>query len=330
MFLATLLALCPQAAASARPLTWDTLAARLEEEEKNGFSGAVLVMRDGAVVLDRGYGLANREQSLACTSATVFGIGSTPIDFTHVGILLLAESGQLELTDPITKYFADVPGDKRAITLGHLMSARSGLPDFHDLPGDRDKDHAWIDRAEAVRRILAQPLLFEPGQGESHSHSAWGLLAAVIELVSGQSYAEFTRENLFAPAGMADTGFFGEPVAAERLAIGYGPKSDGEVNAPPYWGPTSWLVLGSGGQVSTTGDMQRWVTALHDGKLLGPEMTRRYFASSGGTLVGGDLYGFYIAYSTGPRTRMILISNASRPGQYRELTDALARLVGAG
>ncbi len=70
---------------------------------------------------------------------------------------------------------------------------------------------------------------------------------------------------------MVDTGFYGDPVPAERLAVGYGPLSDGEINAPPYWGETSWLVMGSGGQVSTAGDTVRWLTAMRDGRILAPD-----------------------------------------------------------
>lgn len=82
---------------------------------------------------------------------TILAIGSTPIDFTKAGILLLAERGKLSLDDPITKYFDKVPDEKKAITLKHLMTGRSGLQDFHDVPEDRDPDHGWIDRAEAVK-----------------------------------------------------------------------------------------------------------------------------------------------------------------------------------
>ncbi|MGD8375236.1 MAG: serine hydrolase domain-containing protein, partial [Acidobacteriota bacterium] len=238
--------------ASQEPLTWENLEARLEEEAEAGFSGAVVVVRDGKTVLDRGYGLANREKRIPNRPDTIFAIGSTPIDFTKAGILLLAQQGKLGLDDPITKYFPDVPQDKRGITLRQLMTGRSGLRNFHGRPSDPNPDHTWIDRDEAMRRIFEGELLFPPGEGRRHSHSAWGVLAAVIEIVSGQSYPEFTEEHLFGPAGMVDTGFFGEPYPEDRMAVGYGDDTSGEINAPPYWGPTSWLVMGSGGQVSTT------------------------------------------------------------------------------
>jgi len=311
-------------------LTWESLEARLAAEAAAGFSGALLVVREGEIVLEAGYGLAHRERGVACTPDTIFAIGSTPIDFTKAALWLLIEDGKLALDEPLPRFFDGVPEDKRAITVEHLMTGRSGLRDFHDLPGDRDPDHHWIDRAEAVRRILAQELLFAPGQGEEHSHSAWGLLAAMIEIRSGQSYPAFTRARLFGPAGMRDTGFFGEEVAPERLALGYGPRSDGEVNAPPYWGPTSWLVMGSGGMTSTLRDMHRWLRALRGGKLLGPESLARYWSPPGALLAGGDAYGFEILYTEGPDDYFILLSNQNvRPHRqaFERLGQDLFQLV---
>src|SRR6516225_5990590 len=311
-------------------VSWDTLEARLKWEAGHGFSGVVLVARDGKVVFHEAYGLANREKKIAMRPDTILAIGSTPIDFTKAGILLLADRGNLSLSDAITKYFKNVPEDKRAITIQHLMTGRSGLPNFHELPTDRDPDHGWIDRDEAVRRILNRKLLFEPGQGRRHSHSAWGLLAAILEIVSGQSYPEFTREHLFKPAGMKDTGFFGERFEEERMAVGYGPRKDGEINAPPYWGKTSWLVMGSGGQVSTAMDLWRWVHAVAGGKLLSPESLKQYLGPGQGILAGGDMYGFEIMYAGNSRSCMIVVSNAGSPKsmpQFRKLAEDLAALV---
>ena len=307
----------------APPLTWENLGARLQAEAADGFSGSVLVLRDAEVVLDRGYGMANRERKIPNRPDTIYAIGSTPIDFTLAGILLLAERGELDLSDPITDYFENVPEDKRAITIEHLRTSRSGLHDFHGRPGDGNPDHHWIDRDEAIRRILDVELLFAPGEGRRHSHSAWGLLAAIIEIVGGQTYQEFTRQHLFGPAGMNDTGFFGEQLPEERLAIGYEGDTSGRINAPPYWGPTSWLVMGSGGQVSTTGDMVRWHAALREGKILSEESLENYWGPGGGILAGGDMFGFEIMYTQGRDTMMVLISNAG--GQRADRSQALGR-----
>ena len=182
--------------ADVRPFTWETLEARFAEEADRGFVGSVLIVRDGKVVLDRGYGLADRELGIPNGPDTIFAVGSHPIDFTHVSLLWLAQQGKLDLSAPISTFFERLPADKRTITVEHLMTGGSGLPDFHDRPGDRDPDHSWIDRDEAMRRIFESELLFAPGTGNEHSHSAWGVLAAIVEIVSGEFYQDFIRKHL--------------------------------------------------------------------------------------------------------------------------------------
>ena len=116
------------------------------------------------------------------------------------------------------------------------------------------------------------------------------------------------------------------------MAVGYSDHSSGKINAPPYWGRTSWLVMGSGGQVSTTGDMYRWHRALADGKILTGEFLERYWSPRGALLAGGDMFGFEILYTQGPETMMILVSNAGGPGgieRIQELGRSLEQLVNA-
>jgi len=305
------LRLDPQAVVQPLPpqLSWDNFDERMRAEVQAGFAGAILIRRGDKIVLDKAYGLANRETGLACTPETVFATGSVPIDYTKAGILMLLDEELIEINQPISDFFSDCPADKKAITIGHLMNSSSGLPNFHGLPTDANPDHFWIDRDEAVRRILARELLFAPGTGRSHSHSAWGLLAAIIEIASDQSYAEFTRTRLFEPAGMLDTGFNGDPIDKKRLALGYGILSDGVTNAPPYWGKTSWLVQGSGGMVSTTADMLRWQLALREGRVLSPKALRRYW-SGPGVLAAGDAFGFEVNYCEEQGRQFVLLSNA--------------------
>ncbi len=293
------------------PLAWETLEQQLDEAAAQmNLDGAVLIVRDGQIVLHKAWGMANREKKIANRPDTIFAIGSAPIDFTHAGILLLADQGKLNLDDPITRFFDNVPEDKQSITIRHLMTGGSGLPDFHDLPGDENPDHTWIDRDEAVRRMLAQKLLFAPGTGEEHSHSAWGMLAAVIEVVSGQTYQEFSRENLYGPAGLTDTGFFGDPLPEPRVAVGYGVRKSSEPNSPPHWGKTSWLVMGSGGQVSTLTDIHRWAVAMRSGKILSPESTRLYVGDGDQVSVDGDMFGFEFMHSHKPQRMFLFISNS--------------------
>ncbi len=314
-------------------LEWDSLAEGLETAARDGFAGTVLVVRHGAIVLHQGYGLADRERGIANGSETIFAIGSVPIDFTKAAILKLEEAGKLRTSDPITKYLTGVPEDKAAITLDHLMTGRSGLPNFHHVTGvDADPDLAWIDRETAVRRILARDLLFAPGRGRAHSHSAWGLLAAIVEIASHQSYAEYLRDAFFVPAGMTRTGFHAdtERFSDADFATGYGHQKVGAVNSPLHWGPTSWLVMGSGGMNSTPLDLYKWMTAIRQGKTLSPASATRYWTH--GVLNGGDMRGFLCLYTEGPDDLMILCSNAHQgPADLASAVgERLAQLVMQG
>lgn len=310
---------------------WDDLVEYCDAFGESGFSGAILVVRDGEPFYQRTFGMANREKEIPNANDTVFAIGSAPIDFTHAGILLLRDREKLKLDDPITKFFEKVPEDKQSITIQHLMTGQSGLPDFHDIPSDPNPDHFWIDREEAVRRIMAQDLLFEPGTSEKHSHSAWGLLAAIIEVVSEQTYPEFTTSELFKPAGMTSTGFFGDPQFEDRQAIGYGLRKSSDPNSPANWGPTSWLVMGSGGQVSTLNDMWRWSQALKSGKILSEESEADYWSSHDGVSADGDMFGFEFMHSHDPNQLFMVISNAvdsqSSRREFSQFAEGLHRIV---
>ncbi len=292
------------------PITWDNLDARLTEEVAHGFAGTVLVARDGKVVLHKGYGLANRERNLSNGTETIFAIGSVPIDFTRGAILKLEEQGKLKTSDPITKYLADVPADKQAMTIEHLMERKSGLPDFHHVDGDADKDLSWIDRDTAVKRILGASLLFPPGQGEAHSHSAWVLLAAIVEIVSRESYESYLQKNFFGPAGMTRTGNHesAERFSDDEFAVGYEGRPVGKLNIPKYWGRTSWLVMGSGGMQSTPMDLYRWNQSIRTNQTLGAAAAKKYW--QGGLLAGGDDRGFFTLYNEGPGDIFIMCSNA--------------------
>jgi CubicO group peptidase (beta-lactamase class C family) len=293
------------------PVTWDNLEQRLDEEAGRGFSGVVLVVRGGRVVLHRGYGMADREGGVANTTETIFAIGSVPIDFTKAAVLKLGEMGKLRTSDSITAYFDAVPADKRSMTIDHLMTGASGLPDFHHVVGvDEDRDLSWIDRETAIRRILGQELLFPPGRGEAHSHSAWVLLAALVEIVSRRSYGDFLQEHFFQPAGMKRTALHEglEGFQNDEIAVGYGPDSFGKTNSPKHWGRTSWLVMGSGGMASTPHDLYLWLRAIRGGKTLKAAAAAKYW--SGGVLAGGDDRGFFCLYTEGPDALVIFCSNA--------------------
>jgi CubicO group peptidase (beta-lactamase class C family) len=316
------------AEAEGPPMSWDDLAKSFSAAEQEGFSGVVLAVRDGKTILRQAYGVTDRDSGRRTSLDTAYCIGSTPIDFTVTAIRLLGQRGKLRLEDPIGRYLTGVPPDKASMTIDHLLTGASGLPDFHHQEGkDWDPDLAWVDRDTAVARILAQPLLFAPGSDRQHSHSAFGLLTAIVEIVSGDSYAEFLRREIFTPAGMTRTGFYGETLGLTLadFATGYGNSAVGLPNIPPNWGPTSWLVMGSGGMFSTLGDMQRYYETLEAGRILTGEWLRNGLTVG----VGGSDRGFYIfhaANGTGTRVLFLMNGEGRRP-EIRKLQRGLEKLV---
>ena len=129
------------------PLSWDDYRDTIEKFAADGYAGAVLIVRNGVVILNRGFGFSDDAKKIRNTDKTLFAIGSVPIDFTKAAILLLMDRGQLKLTDRVSKYLDGVPADKAATTISHLMTGRSGLKNFHGIRGvDEDLDLSYIDR----------------------------------------------------------------------------------------------------------------------------------------------------------------------------------------
>ena len=306
---------------------------KLDEEfrklEADGFAGLVSVVKDGELKFQKGFGMANDERQLPNTPETIFAIGSRPIDFTVAAIMLLEQQGKLQFNDPINSHFENVPPDKEGMTINHLLTGRSGLPDFFHKESDWDADLHYIDRNTAVNRLLNQNLLFKPGTSRSHSHGAFGLLAALVEIKSGMPYMEFLSKNFFIPAGMTKTGEYGDRknFKIEAFAVGGGPQFIGLPNIPPNWGPTSWLVKGSGGMYSTLGDLQRFYKLVRHGDVLNSKNSRHFKGASAN--VDGSVRGFelFSAY-TPPGNEVYLFLN--KPGDLekrRQVFRALEELI---
>jgi CubicO group peptidase (beta-lactamase class C family) len=307
-------------------MTWEDLSTALNAAESEGFSGQVLVRHNGSEVLRKTYGMADREARRATAPDSIYCIGSAPIDFTITAAKLLMERGKLHLDDPIGRYLPDVPADKTSLTIGMILDGKSGLPNFHNTNDDWDPDLGWIDRSTAVRRILAKPLLFAPGASRGHSHSAYGLLAAIIEVVSGQTYRDFIRAEILRPLGMTRTGFYGESLnlPVSSFAAGYGVHSVGVPNIPPNWGPTSWLVMGSGGMFSTLDDLRRYYDGLASGALFPNKKAKTQPSFT----VNGSERGFYFSrIDNGKGDQVFVLSNTETAPALKPLVNGFAKLV---
>lgn len=260
----------------------EELQAYLAERESQGFSGAVLVTRADETLVDRGYGLADRERRRPAQAETVFEVGSITKVFTAATVIRLAEERKLSLDDRLPRFFRRVPRNKRAITVRQLLAHRSGLPEnggFDDL--------APLTRPQSVRNVLGLPLRFRPGTGTAYSNVGYVLLAAIVERAARQPFAGAVRARVFAPAGMTRTGFVGERRwSPEALAVGYG-----NLPYPDRNKPVSWSVQGAGGVLSTTGDLAKWVEAARGGRIVKPRNVRLLYRLAIGPPDGPVAYG---------------------------------------
>lgn len=291
-------------------LTVDNLSDAFADLEKSGFTGVVHVRKNGNVLLEKAYGMANVEFEYPIKLDTVFGIGSTPMDFTLVSLFLLEQQGKIRQDDTLETFFDNVPADKAKITIRHLMSGQSGLPDFFDTEDDWDPDLAFINRKTAEERLMSQELLFEPGTKSRHSHGGFGLLSIIIERVSGQDYFTFLKENFFDPAGMTRTAMNGDSMGLplSEFAVGHGPVFFGLPNIPPNWGKTSWLILGSGGMCSTLEDILKFFALVRSDKVLKPPHNARF--NRYGSSLNGSMRGAYLSHVyTGVDDEAIMMSN---------------------
>lgn len=262
----------------------------IDDAVTEGFSGAILVTAGGERLINEAHGLADRDSATPNTANTAFDVGSILKSFTATAIFRLTEDGVVALDTTLSEIFPDVPDDKADISLREIVQHRAGFDEYHDTMGDFEP----MTRLEARSRIFEQELLFEPDTDEAYSNSGYTLLADVIETVSGEPYVDFVRHELFEPAEMSSSGFYSEPVWADvDTAIGYDASTFGD-NNPASW-PYTWALVGNGGLVTTVGDLERFIAALFDGRLVTSDtlsVMREVYFPAGEAMVDGEIvYG---------------------------------------
>jgi CubicO group peptidase (beta-lactamase class C family) len=310
-------------------ITDQNISAVFQQLETEGLAGVILLKRKGRLLISRGFGFSNEALQIKNQENTAFCIGSRPIEFTIAAIQLLDQQRKIKITDSIGRYFQNIPNDKRNITIRQLLNGQSGLPDFFHTKDDWDPDLQWISRETAIQRMMNQSLLFAPGTGREHSHAAFVLLAALIDKVSGKSYYEYLREFFLDPAGMNRTGEYGESrgLSVSDFAVGGGPMKMGVPNIPPNWGPTSWLIKGSGGMYSSLNDLLKFYEYIRSGKIL-DEAHRKYFTSPGMGMDGSDRgFELFSAYLSKDDQLFLFTNKTGSRSQLRQLTKALEKLI---
>jgi CubicO group peptidase (beta-lactamase class C family) len=182
------------------------------------------------------------------------------MQFTAAAMLLLEQDGKLGMQDPICTYLDNCPEAWKNVSIHHLLSHTSGIPDYLDTPGGRTITKEGATPQQIVTLFRDQPLAFKPGTQRVYSRSGFVLAGLIIERVSGKSYGDFVKQRIFEPLEMTHSGY-GEP--PEGLAPGYQFADSQE----PITFDVSALFA-SGGSYSTAEDLSRWNEGLYNGRLL--------------------------------------------------------------
>ena len=295
------------------PNALDPIAALDEAARRSDFSGAVLVARNGDVLFEKAYGLADRGQGTANTVDARLRIGSMNKMFTAVAILQLVNEGKLQLDAPLRTYLPDYPNAELAakVTIRHLLTHTGGTGDIFTPEYERARA-TLREPKDYVKLLGTRGLEFQPGTRWAYSNYGYVLLGVVIEAVAGVSYYDYVRDRVFEPAGMTDTDSLPTSADVPRLAIGYtrqsGSPHPNTDQLPPR--PTP-----AGGGYSTVGDLLKFATALTSGKLL----PQRWLAEATQPQASqGPGYGYgFGTQGTGPRAHFG--HNGGAPGQNGEL-----------
>lgn len=239
-----------------------------------GYSGSILVGKNGKILISNGYGYADRENKIPNTPDTVFTFGSITKQFTAAAILKLQEQDKLKVSDKMSKFW-DVPReDQQDTNIHHLLTHTAG---YRTMVGD---DFDPDSRDDVINGAMDMRIRWKPGERHVYSNLGYSLLGAIVEIASGQPYEQYMRDHLFEPAGMQNTGYMLADWSDNVIAKGYEEDGTlwGSVNEKPWAddGPY-WNLRANGGIMSTVEDMFRWHRAIWGDTVLSEESREQFF-----------------------------------------------------
>lgn len=226
---------------------------------------SLAVVRDGKIILAKGYGMANLELSVPANEKTAFAIYSITKPFTAMATMMLVEEGKISLEDPISKYLKDLPAAWNPVTVRQLLNHTSGIKSFQESSFDSKDLMRDYTPAEIIKLTANFPLDFPSGERWEYNNTGYFLLGMLIEKVSQKSYEQFLRERIFAPLEMRDTRLENSAELIPNRADGYTWQNNGFRNAVRISPTISFSVAGL---VSTVLDLAKWDAALYTEKLL--------------------------------------------------------------
>jgi CubicO group peptidase (beta-lactamase class C family) len=242
------------------------------------FNGNVLIAVNGKIIYQKSKGFANFDTRELLNDSSVFELASVSKQFTAMGIMMLQERGQIAYGDDVRKYIPELPYE--GMTIRHFLTHTSGIPDYM---GEFSKgwDPKKIAFNDDIIKLLAKnkpAVLFKPGEKWEYSNTAYALLATIIERISGKTYGEFLKENIFVPAGMKHTRTYNTRRSTHETIPNYAygfvyVDSLKKFMLPDSLKEYSYVttldgIQGDGIVNSTTGDLFLWDQLLYTGKLI--------------------------------------------------------------
>ncbi|HET9532790.1 MAG TPA: serine hydrolase domain-containing protein, partial [Blastocatellia bacterium] len=274
----------------------------------------MIVVKDGSVIYKRGYGSANLEYNIPISPSTIFHVASVSKQFTAFAINLLASQGKLSLDDDIRKHLPEVPDFGKKITIRHLIHHTSGLRDQWELlamAGWRLDD--VITKEHILKMVRHQKELnFDPGQEYLYSNMGYTLLAVIVERVTGQTFRQWTHENIFKPLGMTDTHFHDDhQMIVRNRAYSYAPERESGFRLAAL----NYANVGATSLFTTVEDLAKWMQNFEDMKLGGRGVIEQMYQQ--GVLNTGQKIDYAFALGIGKYRGLRTVGHSGGDAGYR-------------
>jgi CubicO group peptidase (beta-lactamase class C family) len=277
------------------------------------------IVKNGKVLVAKGYGFANLEHQVPAGPQTLFQAGSLGKQFTAMAVMLQVEAGKLQLTDPLTKFFPGAPASWAGITVRNLLNHTSGLP---DLEGTLDYRKDYTDE-ELARFAYALTLEFAPGSRWSYSNTGYVLLGIIVNRVSGTFYGDVLREKVFKPAGMTTARIISEEDLIPHRAAGYRLVNGTLKNQE--WVSPSLNTTADGSMYVSVRDMIAWDAAVQARAILTPESWKEILTPA--PLTSGATFPYGFGWQLEERAGKPLHQHT---GAWQGFTSYFGRYLGEG
>ena len=288
-----------------------------EKWDKSDSPGCALgVYRDGQIIYKHGYGMANLNDDVPITPATVFHVASMSKQFTAASIVLLAQRGKLSLDDDVRKYIPDLPDFGTRIAIRHLVHHTSGLRDQWSLLGLAGWRYSLdLITDDDVMSVMTRQkdLNFKPGEKHVYCNTGYTLMGLIVKRVSGMSLREFTAKNIFEPLGMTHTHFRDDHAEiVKHNALGYGQE---DKNKPFRLSVTNFDTVGATSLHTTVEDLQLWDENFYDPRLGGPTFLQQMLER--GKLNNGEQLDYAFGLVVGKYKGLPTVDHAGGDAGYR-------------